>query len=82
MFPAEISAEDESFDLKAHLGTLRRRWKVIAICAVVAVAGSLLWSLRQESMYRAEAETWSARATAPRSFATRPWSMPAMPPAG
>lgn len=56
MLATEITVDDDGFDLRTHLGVLRRRWKVIAICVVVAVAGSLALSLRQQSVYRAEAE--------------------------
>lgn len=48
--------EDDELDLRAYLAVLRRRWKVIAVVTVLAVAAALGLSLRQENLYRAEAE--------------------------
>lgn len=56
MLPTDATVEDDELDLRAYLGVLRRRWKVIAIVTVVAVAAALALSLRQESQYKAEAE--------------------------
>jgi non-specific protein-tyrosine kinase len=49
-------AEDDELDLRAYLGVIRHRWKVIVAVVVVAVALALALSLRQDPMYRAEAE--------------------------
>ncbi|HEX4869022.1 MAG TPA: Wzz/FepE/Etk N-terminal domain-containing protein, partial [Acidimicrobiales bacterium] len=57
MYPTEPAPlDDDELDLRAYLGVLRRRWKVIAAVAVVAVLAALGLSLRQDSMYRAESE--------------------------
>lgn len=57
MFPAESTTiEDDELDLRAYLGVIRHRWKVIVAVVVVAVALALALSLRQDPMYRAEAE--------------------------
>jgi polysaccharide biosynthesis transport protein len=56
MLPTDTTVEDDELDLRAYLGVLRRRWKVIAVVTVVAVAAALALSLRQESLYKAEAE--------------------------
>lgn len=48
--------EDDELDLRAYLQVLRRRWKVIALVTILAVAAALGLSLRQENLYRAEAE--------------------------
>ena len=57
MYPADPTAlDDGELDLRAYLGVLRHRWKVIATVIALAVAAALGLSLRQEPMYRAEAE--------------------------
>lgn len=53
---ADAAFEDDELDLRAYLAVLRRRWKVIALVTVLAVAAALGLSLRQENLYRAEAE--------------------------
>ena len=56
MLPTAATVDDDELDLRAYLGVLRRRWKVIAAVAIVGVLAALALSLRQESQYRAEAE--------------------------
>lgn len=51
-----VAADDDELDLRAYLNVLRRRWKIIALVVVLAVAAALGLSLRQEPLYRAEAE--------------------------
>lgn len=51
-----IVYDDDELDLRAYLGVLRRRWKVIAAVVVIAVAAALGLSLRQDAHYRADSE--------------------------
>jgi capsular exopolysaccharide synthesis family protein len=53
--PSAYGDEDE-LDLRAYLGVLRRRWKVVAAVVAVAVVLALALSLRQDAQYRAESE--------------------------
>lgn len=48
--------DDEALDLRDYLRVFKRRWKAIALVAVLSVAAALALSLRQENRYRAEAE--------------------------
>jgi capsular exopolysaccharide synthesis family protein len=57
-----VPAEDpsaslrESIDLRAYLDVLVRRWRVIAVVALVAVVAALILSLRMDKEYRAHAD--------------------------
>lgn len=48
--------DDDELDLRAYLGVLRRRWKIVAAVLVLAVGAALGLALRQEPRYRAQAE--------------------------
>lgn len=52
----DANFDDDELDLRAYLGVLRRRWKIIAAVVVLAVGAALGLALRQEPLYRAQAE--------------------------
>ena len=53
MLPAESTTfDDDELDLRAYLGVLRHRWKIIAVVVAVTVAAALALSLRQNPLYR------------------------------
>lgn len=56
MLPGEATSEHDELDLRAYLGVLRHRWKLISVVVVAVVALALALSLRQERQYRAESE--------------------------
>ena len=57
MLPLDPSpSEDDGLDLRAYLGVLRRRWKVVVAVVLAAVSLALALSLRQDSLYRARSE--------------------------
>ena len=56
MLPVEAPLQEDELDLRAYLGVLRHRWKIIAIVVAVTVAAALALSLRQNPLYRADTE--------------------------
>jgi succinoglycan biosynthesis transport protein ExoP len=56
--------EDDRLDLRAYGMVLRRRWKVVAITALVFVALALVLAWRQEPTYRAQAQLLIRQQTA------------------
>jgi polysaccharide biosynthesis transport protein len=56
--------DDDRLDLRAYGMVLRRRWKVVAITALVFVAIALVLAWRQEPNYRAQAQLLIRQQTA------------------
>lgn len=44
---------EEAVDYRRYLEGLRKRWWLVAVCLVVAVAAAAVWSLRQPKLFRA-----------------------------
>jgi capsular exopolysaccharide synthesis family protein len=47
--------DEDELDLRAYLHIVRRRWRWVAGTTVLAIAAAVLFSVQQESQYRAEA---------------------------
>src|SRR5688500_2647946 len=61
MYPRRVPAsetfrEANELDLRAYVAILRRRWRWVAITLVVALSLAILYSARQDPVYRATAK--------------------------
>lgn len=51
--PGVPPVESAGAGLRGFLKTIRRRWPILLICAIIVPAGALVWSLQQEKEYSA-----------------------------
>src|SRR5262245_62482593 len=50
-----ILMDQDLIQLQDHLAVLRRRWRLVALCMVIAIGLGLAWSFSQTKMYRGTA---------------------------
>ncbi|HEY2899182.1 MAG TPA: polysaccharide biosynthesis tyrosine autokinase [Polyangia bacterium] len=49
----EVVGEDSKVDLRAYWRTIRKRWSIVALAAVVSAGVAFIWTYRQPKIYEA-----------------------------